>query len=98
MKPPQKPEPDQAVEDEEDRDNQIEKPRHDQDQKARDHGYDRRDMGDGKGHKGSSPLMMEIESRSGTLSPPLRCSTTGDAFSVNGFPAIPKIHQKQRSA
>jgi hypothetical protein len=41
VKPPQKPEPDQAVEDQKDRYNEVEQSRHDQDQKARDHGYDR---------------------------------------------------------
>jgi hypothetical protein len=97
MEPFQKPEPDQAVEDEEDRHDQIEKPRHDEDQKARDHGYDRRDMGNGEGHK-AAPLRMEIESRSGTLSPRLPCSTTGDAFGLNGFRLVLKIDRKQRAA
>jgi hypothetical protein len=54
MKPPQKAETDQAVQDEKDRNDKIEKPRHDQDQEAGDDGYDRRDMGDSQGHKDSS--------------------------------------------
>jgi hypothetical protein len=69
MEPPQKAETDQAIEDEKDRDDQIEKPRHDQDQKARDNGNDRRDMGNGEGHKGSSAGRLGIDSRSVTLSP-----------------------------
>jgi hypothetical protein len=51
MKPLEKSQPNQAVEDKKDRDDQVEKPRHDQDQKAGDDGYDRRDMSDGEGHK-----------------------------------------------
>lgn len=50
MKPPQEPEPDQAVENQEDRYHEIEQPRHDQDQEARENGQDRRDMGNGEGH------------------------------------------------
>src|ERR1700733_7307341 len=56
MKPPQKAETDQAVEDQKDRNDEVKKPRHDQDQKAGDDGYDRRDMGDGEGNLGGSPL------------------------------------------
>src|ERR1700721_2097955 len=56
MEPPQKAETDHAVEDQKDRDDEVEKPRHDQDQKAGDDGYDRRDMGDGEGHLRASPL------------------------------------------
>src|ERR1700728_468171 len=56
MEPPQKAETNQAVEDEKDRNDEVKKPRHDQDQKAGDDGYDRRDMSDGEGHLRASPL------------------------------------------
>ena len=50
VKPPEEAEPDQAVDNEKDRYHKIEEPRHDQDQKTRQDGQYRRDMGDGKGH------------------------------------------------
>jgi hypothetical protein len=88
MEPPKEAEANQAVEDEKDRDDQIEKPRHDQDQKAGDDGDDRRDMGNGEGHKGSSAGRLGVDSRSVTL-PSLAtpCSTTADALHRNRFPA-----------
>src|SRR5271154_484544 len=92
MEPLEEAEPDQPIEDEKDRDDQIEKPRHDQDQEARDDGYDRRDMGDGEGHKGISAGCFGIDSRSATLPPPgPPCSTTGDALHHNRFPPRSKI-------
>src|ERR1700684_4190375 len=74
MKPPQKPETDQAVEDEKDRDDEVEKPRHDQDQKAGDDGYDRRDMSDGEGHLGASPLTFLHRIEECTLTTPFLVS------------------------
>src|ERR1700733_383500 len=50
VEPLQEPKADQAVENQEDRDHQIEQPRHDQNQQARDHGHDRRNVSDGQGH------------------------------------------------
>ena len=51
MEPPQEPKPDSAVQDEKDRDDEIEKPRHDQDEHTRDQRHDRRDVGDGEVHE-----------------------------------------------
>jgi hypothetical protein len=50
VEPSKETEADQAVDDQEYRDNQVEKPRHDQDQHTRDDRDDRRDMSDSKGH------------------------------------------------
>ena len=50
VKPFEQPKTDQAVENQEDRDHQIEQPRHDQDQQACNHRHDRRNVSDGQGH------------------------------------------------
>jgi hypothetical protein len=50
MEPFQKAEADQAVEDQEDGYDEIQEPRHDQDQNAGNERHDWRDMGDGQGH------------------------------------------------
>jgi hypothetical protein len=63
MKPSQKSEPDQAVKDEKDRDDEVQQPWHDQDQKARNHRNDRRDMSDGEGHL--EQLLQRVTSNRG---------------------------------
>src|SRR5271168_1089087 len=73
MKPSQKAETDQAVEDEKDRNDEVKKPRHDQDQKAGDDGYNRRDMSDGEGHLRASPLTFIASNRGVPPYHPLPC-------------------------
>ena len=95
MKPPQKPEADQAVENEEDRDHEIKQPRHDQNQQPSDNGHDRRNVGDGEGHlerlRGAMGWgdFRKISNRE-THFILWRGSTIGDAFRFNGFRALGK--------
>jgi hypothetical protein len=70
VKTPKQAEADQTVEDEKDRDDEIEESRHDQNQDAGDHGHDRRDVSDGQGHEKTAPLMMKSNRGAAPYHPP----------------------------
>ncbi len=50
VQPFQQPEPDEPVKDQEQRDDHVQQPRHDENQNARDQRHDRGNVGNGQGH------------------------------------------------